>query len=333
LSDSGNIIHKVHEKVRIFDRYPYAAHLYVTERCNLACQYCSEYDNTLPHPKTGDLKKWMKKIKELGVLRLGLQGGEPLLHPDIVELVRYSKNLGFHEVGMSSNGFPLNRKMIWELDSAGLDKLQISVDRMTPVKSTKKSLAKIMHKLAWFRDSDIRIHVSAVLLDDTVQETQQLIDTCLDLGIPVQSRVVHDDLINNRKLKSSESIEKMLQLIKYQERLKKRGEKIHSSWNIIDYQKNILLNKPVNWTCVAGYKYFFVSARGKFWPCSQFRSDMDIMKVTPPYLHTFNCKKPCQEGCGIYCIVGLSLVVSHPLVHLAKKTRRGMIKRIKGYHS
>ena len=85
---------------RVVDDQPWAAHLYVTDNCNLDCHYCNEYDNSVPHPETADLKRWMHKIRELGVSRIGFQGGEPLLHPDIVELVRYAKSLGFFRVSM-----------------------------------------------------------------------------------------------------------------------------------------------------------------------------------------------------------------------------------------
>ena len=83
---------------RALDRKPWVAHLYVTDQCNLDCHYCNEYDNSVPHPPTTDLRRWMDKIRQLGVARLGLQGGEPLKHPDIAELVRYAKSLGFYRI-------------------------------------------------------------------------------------------------------------------------------------------------------------------------------------------------------------------------------------------
>ena len=83
------------QALRVFDTKPWAAHLYVTEQCNLDCHYCNEFNNSIPHPALADLKKWMDHIRKLGVARLGLQGGEPLKHPDIVEVVRYAKSLGF----------------------------------------------------------------------------------------------------------------------------------------------------------------------------------------------------------------------------------------------
>jgi molybdenum cofactor biosynthesis enzyme MoaA len=81
---------------REFDTKPIACHLYVTDQCNLDCAYCAEYDNSVPHPSLADLQAWLRQIKALGCIRIGLQGGEPLLHPDIVTIIRSCKALAFH---------------------------------------------------------------------------------------------------------------------------------------------------------------------------------------------------------------------------------------------
>src|SRR5512132_1168334 len=112
---------------RVFDTKPWSAHLYVTEQCNLDCHYCNEFNNSIPHPTLADLKKWMDHIRKLGVMRLGLQGGEPLKHPDIVEVVRYAKSLGFRKVSMPPNGSLLNHQHHAEIKGAGIDGSQISV--------------------------------------------------------------------------------------------------------------------------------------------------------------------------------------------------------------
>src|SRR3954454_8160395 len=251
--------------LRVFDTKPWVAHLYVTEQCNLDCHYCNEYDNSIPHPAVADLEKWMAHIRALGVVRIGFQGGEPLKQPEIAALVRYAKAIGFSEVSMSTNGFLLTRELLAELERAGLDKLQISVDRMTPIVSTRKSMKSILHKLDWFKESKIRLQVSGVLFKETLDEMGQVIDTCLDRGIPVHARVIHDDLINGRALRNSNSNETLLRFIDKQEELKSNAEKNRTSWNFSDYEKKMLLEEQFEWTCVAGYKYFFVSSRGKFW--------------------------------------------------------------------
>ena len=114
---------------RIFDRKPLQCSLYLTDKCNLDCSYCTEYDNSKPHPKLEDLKLWIRKIRDLGTMRIALVGGEPLLHPDVVEIVRYCRELGF-ATSLTTNGFLLTRKLLKELEEAGLQVMQISVDRM-----------------------------------------------------------------------------------------------------------------------------------------------------------------------------------------------------------
>ena len=147
---------------RIFDRKPLQCSLYLTDKCNLDCSYCTEYDNSKPHPKLEDLKLWIRKIRDLGTMRIALVGGEPLLHPNVVEIVRYCRELGF-ATSLTTNGFLLTRKLLKELEEAGLQVMQISVDRMTPSPITKKSFKTILPKLDYFKDSKISLHITGVI--------------------------------------------------------------------------------------------------------------------------------------------------------------------------
>ena len=315
---------------RAFDRKPWVAHLYVTDQCNLDCHYCNEYDNSVPHPATADVKRWMDKIRELGVARLGLQGGEPLKHPDIAELVRYAKSLGFYKVSMSSNAFLLTRNLLRDLENAGLDSFHISVDRMTPIASTRKSMKSVLHKFEWFEKSPIKLNVSGVLFRDSLDEVATVIDTCLDRGVGVQARAVHDDLIQHRTLRDAGSTERILGFVEQQETLKRTGAKIHTNWNLIAYQKAMLRGEPTEWTCTAGYKYFYVSARGKFWLCNQVRTEKNILDITPEDLLAYNVKKSCQANCGVYCIVDTSHKVNHPLRYFARDAVGELSSRLAG---
>lgn len=306
---------------RLIDDKPWAAHLYVTDQCNLDCHYCNEYDNSVPHPDKADLIRWMRKIRDLGVVRIGMQGGEPLMHPDIVEIVRAAKQLGFAPVSMATNAFLLTRDLLRDLEEAGLDTMNISVDRMTPIPSTRKSLKSVVKKLDWFEDSKVRLNVSGVLFQDTLDEMNDVLQTCMDKGVSAHARVIHDDLINDRKLRLYPSNGPLLNFIEYQARLKGQGEKIHTTWNIIDYQKAMLRGEPQDWTCTAGYKYFFVSANGKFWLCSQVRTERDIMDVTPEILRSYATPKDCQTGCGVYCIIDTSLAVNDPVAYLRTEAK------------
>jgi MoaA/NifB/PqqE/SkfB family radical SAM enzyme len=229
---------------------------------------------------------------------------------------------------MSTNGFLLNRQLLADLQEAGLDDMQISVDRMTPIASTRKAMKSIVHKLDWFKDSKVRLNVSGVLFKDTLDEMAQVIDTCLDLGIPVSARVVHDDLVHDRALRKASESEPLLRLLEQQEKLKRSGQKIRSTWNLLTYQKKMLRQEPIEWTCIAGYKYFFVSSTGKFWLCSQVRTERHILEITQEDLLGYNRKKNCQAGCGVYCTVEASLAVSHPLRYAGREVAGMLASRV-----
>lgn len=296
---------------RLLDRKPLQCSLYVTDRCNLDCAYCTEYDNSRPHPSLDDLKKWVRKIRELGTMRIALVGGEPLTHPDIVELVRYCRELGF-ATSLTTNGFLLTRELVAQLEDAGLQVMQISVDRMTPSPITKKSFRTILPKLDYFRDSKISLHITGVICADTLPEAKAVLETGLSRGIPTEVRLVHADPMNRFRVDRGPR-EELERFIDSMIERKGRGEKIHTSEAILNYQRSLLRGEHVEWTCMAGYKLFFVSAQGKFWICSMVHTDKHIMDVTLDDLYANYRKKSCQEGCGVYCAVSASLLVERPV--------------------
>ena len=302
---------------RLFDRKPLQCSLYVTDRCNLDCAYCTEYDNSRPHPSLDDLRKWLRKIRELGTMRIALVGGEPLTHPNIVEVVRYCRELGF-ATSLTTNGFLLTRELVAELEDAGLQVMQISVDRMTPSPITRKSFKTVLPKLDYFRDSKISLHITGVICADTLPESQTVLETGLTRGIPTEVRLVHADPLRRFRVDRG-TREELEGFIDSMIERKRRGEKIHTSEAILNYQRSLLRGEHVEWTCMAGYKLFFVSAQGKFWICSMVHTDKHIMDVTLDDLYANYRKKSCQEGCGVYCAVSASLLVEKPVAVLGKE--------------
>ena len=312
---------------RLFDRKPLQCSLYLTDRCNLDCSYCTEYDNSKPHPKLEDLKLWIKKIRDLGTMRIALVGGEPLTHPNVVEIVRYCRELGF-ATSLTTNGFLLTRKLLKELEEAGLQVMQISVDRMTPSPITKKSFKTILPKLDYFKDSKVRLHITGVICADTLPESKAVLETGLARGIPTEVRLVHADALSRFRVERGNKAE-LEAFVDSMIKRKRDGEKIHTNEAILQYQKSLLRNEPIDWTCTAGYKLFFVSAQGKFWECSMVHGDKHIMEITPEDLHANYRKKSCQAGCGVYCAVSTSLLVQKPLSVVSKEVLN-RVKRIPG---
>jgi len=109
----------------------------LTDRCNLRCEYCMEEEATFL-PAENLLKKnelvWVvSTLVELGVKRVRLTGGEPLLRRDLDEIVWSLKRLpGLEELTLTTNGILLD-KWAEKLKKSGLDRLTISLDTLDPL--------------------------------------------------------------------------------------------------------------------------------------------------------------------------------------------------------
>ena len=109
--------------------------LSLTARCNLACPYCLP-DGVEP-PGLLTLAQRLQVIEAavaLGARSLRLTGGEPLLHPQLEELIRAVQPLrarGLGEIALTSNGVLLSAERARALRAAGLDRITLSLDGTT----------------------------------------------------------------------------------------------------------------------------------------------------------------------------------------------------------
>ena len=106
----------------------------VTDLCNLRCQYCMPKDGVckLEHEdvlSTEEFYEIAKAFVELGVQKIRITGGEPLVKNGIVELVEKIASLGLKDLAMTTNGLLLP-KYAEDLKKAGLDRVNISLDTL-----------------------------------------------------------------------------------------------------------------------------------------------------------------------------------------------------------
>ncbi|MGH9608963.1 MAG: radical SAM protein, partial [Bryobacteraceae bacterium] len=122
------------------------AHIVPIRRCNLSCAYCNEYDD---YSKPVLLATMQRRLELLGKLKTGvitISGGEPLLHPELDEIIRGIRQTGAL-AGLITNGYLLTPDRVRKLNAAGLDYLQISIDNVMPDDVSKKSLKVLDKKL------------------------------------------------------------------------------------------------------------------------------------------------------------------------------------------
>ena len=111
----------------------------VTDRCNFRCHYCMPEDGMV-WMKRGDLltfeeiERVVGIVAGLGVTKIRLTGGEPLMRRDLRILVeKISRVKGIHDIALTTNGYFLKEQAAG-LHAAGLNRITVSMDSLEPAK-------------------------------------------------------------------------------------------------------------------------------------------------------------------------------------------------------
>jgi len=179
-----------------FDRHIRYLRLSVTDRCNLRCTYCMAEDMTfLPKSKVLSLEEMVivaRAFVELGVEKIRLTGGEPLVRNGVVELAQQLGKLnGLRELVMTSNGVLLD-KFAQPLRDAGISRVNISIDSLREgrFKTLTRfgNLDDVLRGIEAARTAGFdKIKLNAVILkgsndDEVVDLTQFAVDKGLDIS-------------------------------------------------------------------------------------------------------------------------------------------------------
>ncbi|MBN1231466.1 MAG: radical SAM protein [Anaerolineales bacterium] len=168
---------------------PYKVDLALTYGCNDQCPHCYNEPSrfALPSLSAQDWFRVIDKLHSLGVPHLILTGGEPTLHPDILEIIHYANDRGMI-VGMNTNGRRLaSAEFVQQLAEAGLNHVQITLGSHIPEihnammgsKSFEQRVQGIMNAV----NSPIHTITNTTLLKGTMDFVEEFIDFLYDLGI------------------------------------------------------------------------------------------------------------------------------------------------------
>src|SRR5947209_16467916 len=139
------------------------AHIIPMRRCNLACGYCNEYDHNSKPVPLEVMKSRIDKLAELGTSIVTISGGEPMMHPQLDDIIRHIRSHGII-AGLISNGYYFTPDRIKRLNKAGLEYLQISIDNVTPDEVSKKSLKLLEKKLiALSENAAFHVNINSVI--------------------------------------------------------------------------------------------------------------------------------------------------------------------------
>ena len=180
--------------------HPLLVHFIPTRRCNLSCTYCNEFDDfSLPVPLE-ELKRRLDALAEWGASVITVSGGEPMLHPQLDDIIRHVRRRGAI-AGLITNGYLLTTERIERLNRAGLEHLQISIDNTIPDEVSKKSLKVLDQKLVLLsRHAVFQVNINSVLGSGVKdpEDALAIAHRAVELGFTSTVGIIHD---NNGQLK------------------------------------------------------------------------------------------------------------------------------------
>lgn len=143
---------------RVVPKFPLNIDIEVSSKCQLECDHCFRQYMDIGENQFMPLEQYRRIVDECGkhglfTLKFSMRG-EPLTHPDIVEMVSYAKRRGIREVWINTNGGLLSERMARGLITAGVDWLTVSFDGLGEIyESIRKPLkyAETLEKLKTLR--------------------------------------------------------------------------------------------------------------------------------------------------------------------------------------
>jgi MoaA/NifB/PqqE/SkfB family radical SAM enzyme len=284
--------------------HPLLVQIVPIRRCNIDCGYCNEYDKVSPPIPTQAMRQRIDTLAALGTSVVAFSGGEPMLHPDLDDLIRQIRGLGMM-AGLITNGYFLVPKRIQALNQAGLDFLQISIDNVEPDEVSKKSLRVLDKKLQDLKAyAEFDVNINSVLGGGikNPEDARTINVRARELGFSTSIGIIHDGAGRLKPLGPTE-----------RQVFDEVSASISGPWQVFknlysgitNFQTNLADGKPNQWRCRAGARYLYICEEGLVHYCSQQRGFPGVpleSYTTEDIRRAFSTPKSCAPYCTVGCV-------------------------------
>ena len=283
--------------------HPYMAQIVPMRRCNLACAYCNEYDDYSDPVPIDEMLRRIDDLGRLGTSVITISGGEPLLHPELDQIIARIRKTGAI-AGMITNGYLLMPERIKRLNEAGLDHMQISIDNIMPDEVSKKSLKVLDKKLQMLAEhADFHVNINSVVGGgiSNPDDARIISERALAMGFSTTIGIIHDGTGQLKPLGEEER--------KVWDAVRSMTRRSYSKFN--HFQEAIANGETNDWRCRAGGRYLYICENGLVHYCSQQRGYPGVPLaeyMTEDVKREFLTEKGCAPSCTISCVHQVSYI-------------------------
>jgi GeoRSP system radical SAM/SPASM protein len=159
----------------------------INNSCNFACSHCYSREDTHDELPRDVLYSCVEKVAQAGVFSVNFGGGEPLLHPNLLDIAAFSSGLGLR-VSMNSNGWLIDHDKAIALKKAGFTKVGISIDSHLPdvhdnFRGVAGSHVRALAALGHLKSAGITTSISTVICRINSATIDELVALALEHGV------------------------------------------------------------------------------------------------------------------------------------------------------
>lgn len=247
----------------------------LTSRCNLCCRHCYNASSSQTQgPSPSALRTIAEKLSRTGIFFVSLSGGEPLMEPEIWNIIQEFKSRG-KSIQLISNGTLITENVAQKIKDAKVDTVQISLDGLRETheyqRGVKTCFEKSVEAITYLREKGVRVMVNTIVSQRNIGEIPELLAMVAQLGVN-EFRVSRMILMGRGSLLEEEvlSKEQTRTLILYVlgERMRLKEKTVITPDECMSFLGEKIGEYGLTWQgCPAGRTECAVDALGYVYPC------------------------------------------------------------------
>ncbi|MDD5675574.1 MAG: radical SAM protein [Chitinivibrionales bacterium] len=295
------------------EKRPLSVTFSVTDRCNLACAYCSFPERGSKELSTEQILALIREMAAAGTKRIGFVGGEPLLRNDIGALIAAARTAGMF-VSLTTNGTLLRRR---RNDLKNADMILVSLDGPQEVHDLtgKAAVNVLLADIAVLRQNNVAVCTSTVLTAPTIEHLDSLFKISADVRLPLAfqpySYEYYLSVAKTKEGSLAPSPEMFKSAIKKIIQKKQDGALVANSYLYLDQIKEGVNARAQ--ACLAGKRYCFVDTNGDVYPCSPVTGRLRAPNACALGFKEAFRQMPalsCKDGCLFPCYLEYNFLFS-----------------------
>lgn len=263
----------------------------VTNACNMYCAHCYRDAGCKAEDElsTADAKKLLTEIKRAGFQIMIFSGGEPLMRPDILELVKFADSLGLFPV-FGTNGTLITPQMARDLKAAGARAMGISLDSLDAAKHDKfrsfpGGWQGAVDGMKNCKAAGLPFQIHTTVMDWNAPELEDMIDFAVEIGarahhffflVPTGRAAT----IEEESLRAEQYEDVLTRIMKKQQTVPIELKPTCAP-QFLRIAAELGMKSRFHRGCLAGLSYCIISPKGKVQPCAYLKEYLGDVRETP----------------------------------------------------